>query len=127
MKLAIRLSIAALLLAPGLAAHAACVYPQAPQKIPNGATATKDELVAANSQVKEYVKAVEGTYLPCLDQDKDAAIAALDPADPEFAAKKASIEAIHAKKYNAAVDEEAAVADRMNQEIKAYKAKADQQ
>jgi hypothetical protein len=127
MKLAIRLSLAALLLAPGLAAHAACVYPQAPQKLPNGSLAAKDEMVAANGQVKEYVKAVEGTYLPCLDQEKNAAIAALDPADPEYPAKKASIESMHAKKYNAAVDEEAAVADRMNQEIKAYKAKADQQ
>jgi hypothetical protein len=127
MQLAIRLSLSAILLASGLTAHAACVYPQAPQAIPNGTKATKDEMVAANGQVKEYVQAVESTYLPCLDQDKNAAVAALDPADPEYASKKALIESMHAKKYNAAVDEEAAVADRMNQEIKAFKAKAEKQ
>jgi DNA repair ATPase RecN len=127
MKLPTSIALAAILLASGLTAQAACVYPQAPQAIPNGSQATKDQMVTANGQVKEYVKAVESTYLPCLDEEMKASVAALDPADPEYAAKKLSIESMHAKKYNAAVDEEAAVADRMNQEIKAFKAKGDKQ
>ncbi len=122
MKISTRLSLLAVLLASGVSAHAACVYPQAPTKFPNGATATKDEMLAAQKSVKEYQAAVEGTYLPCLEQEKNAAVAALDPADPDLANKKQSIEGVWAKKNNAAVDELQAVALRFNDEIKAYSA-----
>ncbi len=111
------------LLALGAAANAACVYPAAPGKLPNGNSATKEEMVAANGQMKEYSKAVQETYLACLAQEETDAIAALDPSDPEFAQKKAAAEAIHAKKHNAALDELSALASRWNDEIKAYKAK----
>jgi hypothetical protein len=66
---------------------------------------------------------VQETYLPCLQQEETDAIAALDPADPEFAQKKNAAEAIHAKKHNAALDELQALAARWNEEIKAFKAK----
>jgi hypothetical protein len=123
MKLTTRISLLAVLLASGVSAHAACVYPQAPQKLPNGATATKDEMLAAQKSVKEYQTAVEGTYLPCLEQEKNAAVAALDANDPEYAKKKAALDEVQAKKNNAAVDELQAVATRFNEEIKAYSAK----
>ena len=111
------------LLALGSAANAACVYPAAPNKLPNGNNATKDEMVAANGAMKEYSKAVQDTYLPCLQQEETDAIAALDPADKEFPQKKEAAEAIHAKKHNAALDELQALAARWNEEIKAFKAK----
>ncbi len=111
------------LLAFGAAANAACVYPAAPDKLPNGNSATKEEMVAANGQMKEYSKAVQDTYLACLAQEETDAVAALDPSDPEFAQKKAAAEAIHAKKHNAALDELSALASRWNDEIKAFKAK----
>jgi hypothetical protein len=123
MKLTTRISLLAVLLASGVSAQAACVYPQAPQKLPNGATATKDEMLAAQKSVKEYQAAVEGTYLPCLEQEKNAAVAALDANDPEYAKKKAALDEVQAKKNNAAVDELQAVATRFNEEIKAYSAK----
>jgi hypothetical protein len=125
MKLSTRISILTVLLASGVSAHAACVYPQAPQSFPNGATATKDQMLAAKATVSEYQTAVEGTYLPCLDQEKAAALAALDLNDPEYAKKKLAVEDVHAKKYNAAVDELQAVAARFNDEIKAYKSKGE--
>ncbi len=40
--------------------------------------------------------------------------------DPEYSAKKANIEAIHAKKHNASLDELQAFVDRWNAEKKAY-------
>jgi hypothetical protein len=80
-------------------------------------------MVAANGTMKEYSKSVQEVYLPCLAQEETDAIAALDPADPEFAQKKAAAEAIHAKKHNAALDELEAVAARWSEEIKAFKAK----
>lgn len=102
------------------AAHADCVYPQAPQAMPNGTQATKDQMVAAQTEVKDYSKAVQEVYLPCLEKEKNDTIAALDPADPEYAAKKSAIESVQAKKHNAAIDELHAVADRWNTERKAF-------
>jgi hypothetical protein len=122
MKLSTRLSFLAVLLASGLTAQAACIYPQAPQNLPNGATATKEEMLAAQAAVKEYQKAVEGVYLPCLEQEKNAAVAALDPNDPEFPKKKQALDEVQVKKNNAAVDELQAVATRFNEEIRAYSA-----
>jgi hypothetical protein len=121
MKMLTALVFAPALLALSAAAQAAtCVYPQAPQALPNGAKATKDEMLAAQGLVKEYAKNVQEVYLVCLDKDKDEQIAALNPADPELAAKKASIETIHAKKYNSALDELQALVDRWNAEKKAF-------
>lgn len=111
------------LLALSMAADAACVYPQAPTSLPNGNTATKDEMLAGQAAVKEYKKAVEETYLPCLEQEKQAGVASLDPNDKDFAKKKDMLEQLQAKKHNAALDEEQAVADRWNEEIKAFRAK----
>jgi hypothetical protein len=126
MKLLTSLLAVPLLLALGSVAEAACVYPQAPQNFPNGQKATKEEMLAAQGPIKEYSKNVQEVYLPCLEGEMNATIAALDPADPEFAAKKASAEAIHAKKHNAALDELQVVADRWKAEMTAYKAKAAQ-
>jgi hypothetical protein len=123
MKLSTVLAVP-VLLAMGTAAQAACVYPQAPQSLPNGSQATEAEMKAANAQVKEYSKSVQEVYLPCLEQEKNESIAALDNMDPEYTAKKTSVEAIQAKKHNAALDELQAVAARWNGEIKAFKEKA---
>jgi hypothetical protein len=109
-----------LLLAVGAGTHAACVYPQSPQSLPNGSKATKDEMLAAQAQVKEYSNTVQQVYLPCLETEKNESIAALDNMDPEFTQKRESIESVHAKKHNAALDELQAVADRWNTERKAF-------
>lgn len=144
MKLSIAVAALPALLAMSLTAEAACVYPQAPQSFPNGATATKDDMLAAQAKIKEYTRAVQGpaalkpnataeetaqyeaakksAYLTCLESEKNEALAKLDPADPEYAAKKLNVETIHAKKNDAAVDELTAVATRWKQEITAFQA-----
>jgi hypothetical protein len=123
MKMLTALAFAPVLLALGLAAEAAtCVYPQAPQALPNGASATKEEMLAAQALVKDYAKNVQEVYLPCLTKDQEEQLAAIDPADPEAATKKASVESIHAKKHNSALDELQALVDRWNGEKKAFAA-----
>jgi hypothetical protein len=112
--------IPALLVMSANAEAATCVYPQAPQSLPNGAKATKEEMLAAQGLVKEYAKNVQETYLPCLATDQDEQLAALDAADPQLAEKKAAVETIHAKKHNAALDELQALVDRWNVEKKAF-------
>jgi hypothetical protein len=124
MKLWTALAIAPFLMAAGALAEAACVYPQPPQSLPNGGSATKEEMLAAQGVVKEYVKNVQETYLPCLEKERDEATGALDNMDPEYTAKKGSIEAIHAKKHNAALDELQVFVDRWNAEKKAFSAKS---
>jgi hypothetical protein len=122
MKRSTSLLVLPLLLALGAGAHAACVYPQAPQTLPNGGKSTKEEMLAAQAQVKEYSKSVQEVYLPCLESEKNESIAALDNMDPEYTQKKTNIEAVHAKKHNAALDELQAVADRWSAELKAFSA-----
>ena len=111
-----------LLLLGATVASADCVYPQAPQSLPNGAKATKDEMLAAQAQVKEYSAAVQEKYLPCLEKEKADYTAALDNMDPDYTAKKTAIDDVHAKKHNAALDELQAVAARWSDELKAFKA-----
>ncbi|HET7201907.1 MAG TPA: hypothetical protein VFI92_00935 [Steroidobacteraceae bacterium] len=120
MKISTAFAIVPFLLAMCAAAEAACVYPQSPQALPNGNSATKEEMLAAQGLVKEYVSSVQETYLPCLEKEKADATAALDNMDPDYTAKKTSIDAIHAKKHNAALDELQAFVDRWNTEKKAY-------
>jgi len=103
-------------------ANADCVYPQAPQSLPNGAKAAKDDMLAAQAQVKEYSAAVQEIYLPCLEKEKADYLAALDNMDPQYTAKKTAIDEVHAKKHNAALDELQAIAGRWSEELKAYKA-----
>ena len=122
MKLVTSLFALPVLMALGATANAACVYPQAPKALPNGSKATKEEMLAAQTEVKTYSKDVQEVYLPCLDTEKDEQTAALDSMDPDYTAKKAAIEAMHAKKHNAALDELTAVADSWGQELKAYSA-----
>ena len=126
MKLKLAALAAPLLFAIGTAAQAACAYPQAPQKIPNGATATKDEMLAAQAEIKSYRDQVEQVYLTCLEKEKTDAIAALNNTDADYSTKKAAIEDIQAKKNNAAVDELTALADRWKVEIKAFNDKGKQ-
>ena len=122
MKPASIVAVVPLMLAvTGLAqAQTACVYPQAPQTFPDGATAPKEEMVTGQASVKTYATAVQETYLPCLEKEKVDSIAKLDAADETYAQKKLALEEIHAKKHNAALDELQAVADRWNNEKKAF-------
>ena len=125
MKPASLVAILPLMLAvTGLAqAQTACVYPQAPQTFPDGATAPKEDMVAGQGAIKTYASSVQDTYLPCLEKEKVDSIAKLDAADEAYAQKKLALEEIHAKKHNAALDELQAVADRWKEEIIEFKAR----
>jgi len=114
--------ITALIVAGGLAAaqaHAACNYPVAPGKFPDGGSATKEEMLAAKSQVVKYNGDME-TYLTCIQGEFDAKVAADTTSTPE---QKADQQKMHEQKYNAAVQELQAVADRFNEQLRVWKAK----
>jgi hypothetical protein len=102
------LTLLAALLATG-AAQAACIYPRAPDNIPDGRTATMDQMVAAQKAVKQFDA--------CLTMELEALMA--DPGLDE--ARKAELAEMQVKKNNAAVDEAQAVADRFNEQVRAFK------
>ena len=102
------------------AAYADCPYPQAPTRIPDGATATLEEMVAGQKAVGEYQKAIN-EYTACIDKELDAAIAkGGDKLKPE---QKQDMQRVEAQKHNAAVDQLQAIADRFNEQVKVYKAR----
>ena len=102
------------------AAYADCPYPQAPTKIPDGATATLEDMVAGQKAVGAYQKAIND-YTACIDKELDDTIAkAGDKLKPE---QKADMQRVEAQKHNAAVDQLQAIADRFNEQVKVYKAR----
>jgi hypothetical protein len=105
-----------------LAAQSAfsCDYPER-ILIPNGNTATKEEMIAGQSGVKKYVADME-IYLSCIQEEEKAAREAANDLQPEDEQER---EDLLNKKYNAAVDEMERVAAQFNSEVQAYRAKAE--
>ena len=92
----------------------ACDYPPTAPKIPDGKTATSDQMMATQQAIKDYVTKMEA-YIACIDDSvKDL---------PEPLTKEQ--EHIHVEKHNAAVDEMQGVADNFNAEVRAYKSAQD--
>ena len=98
----------------------ACDYPSR-VLIPNGSTATKDDMLNGQRNVKSYVSEME-VYLECIVEEEKVAVAAMDDLEPEAEQQR---EDMINKKYNAAVDEMERLAAQFNAEVQAYKAKDD--
>jgi len=91
-----------------LQAHAdQCRLPPAPSKIPDGSTASQQEMVTAMETIKQYNNDVQ-TYLKCLDFETRQN--QLSPSDQT---------ALH----NEAVDQLTHVADEFNEQVKTFKSK----
>lgn len=99
----------------------ACDYPPSPKDLPNGSTASKDEMLAGVKTIAKYQENMEA-YLTCIEAEEIVAIQALADDDDEG---KQQRKAMFDKKYNAAVDEQTRTVEQFNAEIRAYKAKAD--
>ena len=97
---------------------AACDYPDK-ITVPDGATATKDELLAAQKEVKEYIANMDA-YLECIVEEEKLARQAMESMEPEVEQQR---EEMLTKKYNAGVDEEKRIEAEWNATVQAYKAK----
>lgn len=102
-------------------ASAECIYPRAPASLPDGATATEEEMVSGMKTVKEYNTEVTA-YLSCLEMEMNTRIEAAGSDAP--ADQIAQIKAIHTKRHNAAVEELEAHAARFNEQVKTYKSRS---
>jgi hypothetical protein len=104
-------------------AQADCTYPRAPESMPDGNTATKEEMIAGKNEVSRYNTEMNA-YLDCIKLEIDAAT----PKDPSKLSKDEKAKAdqqskMLTQKNNAAVDELQAVVGRFNEQLKLYKAK----
>ncbi len=90
-----------------LAAQADCVLPPAPSKIPDGNSASEQEMITAMQTLKEYNADVD-TYLKCL----------------EFETKQNRLSAGDQEKmHNTAVDTLQKVAAKFNEQVRTFKSK----
>jgi hypothetical protein len=102
--------------------YADCSYPPPPAKIPDGNTATMQEMLDGKNAVTQYNKDINA-YVACIKLEHETAVTtAGDKLTPQ---QKADMEKIEVQKNNAAVDQLQSVADRFNEQIRIYKSKQD--
>lgn len=94
----------------------ACDYP-AKVDIPDGGTASKEDMLEGQRAVKKYVADMEA-YLDCIVAEEKVARSEMDDLQPEDEQQR---EDLLNKKYNAAVDEMETVAAAFNAEVQAYR------
>jgi hypothetical protein len=97
----------------------ACDYPERPE-IPDGATATKEQMLAASAAVKDYLAEVD-TYLTCIEEAEAEAVAAMEAPAPEELQRRGDM---LDKRFAAANEEKALVGEMFNQQVRAYNSKA---
>jgi len=97
----------------------ACDYPSHPDKLPDGATASKEEMIAGVKMINTY-QASMSEYLSCIEAAQIVASQSI-PSDDKDAKKQRK--EMFDKKYNAAVDEQTLWVEEFNAQIRAYKAR----
>ncbi|HEX7117034.1 MAG TPA: hypothetical protein VF193_18040 [Steroidobacter sp.] len=113
MKITVKLSAAAIA-ALSLSAQAECPFPQAPATIPDGRTATEEEMIAAMNAFKAYNDAVVA-FGECLEEETKAKAAST--------AQLMQLKTLQMKKHNAAVDELQAKAKLFNEQVRIFKSR----
>ena len=94
--------------AASVPAYADCMLPPAPSKIPDGTTASEQEMVTAMQTLKQYNGDVD-TYLKCL----------------EFEAKQNRLSKTdEERRHNEAVDQMTKIASKFNEQVRTFKAKS---
>lgn len=104
------------LIAFGAPAAFACDYPNRVD-VPDGSTASKEEMIEGQRGIKAYMSAME-EYLSCIETAEQETVAGAD--DLDEATKQQRIQ-MYNKKYNAAVDEMNLVAEEFNMQVRTYK------
>jgi hypothetical protein len=117
MKALLSLALVASLAAGPL--YAACPYPTAPDKIPDGRSATLEEMLATQKLVKQFDTDI-GAYQTCLETESNEALAKETNLTDE---QKTERQKMLQKKQNAAADDATAVAARFNDQVKIYREK----
>lgn len=113
-----RTFVAAVALLAAGSAQAACIYPRVPERVPDGKTATYEEMVAAQKAVRQFDDDIN-SYNACLDME----MSAYEKSGQFDENRLEELRAMQAKKNNAAVDEVQALADQFNEQLRIFKAR----
>lgn len=116
----LKLLVASAALVFGGAAYADCPYPKAPDAVPDGKTATEEQMVKAMHELKDYNTEMT-KYLECVDKQAEDSVAAAGPDAPKD--QLAQIKSIQNQKHNAAVDELTQHANAFNEQVHVFKAR----
>lgn len=103
------------LVAGAAAAQGTCIYPRPPESLPDGATATREQMLEAFAAVKQFDADI-AAYNACLDLELQSALANAELAEPD----KERLRAMQAQKNNAAVDHAEQIAQRFNEQLRAF-------
>lgn len=95
----------------------ACDYPERPD-IPDGSTASKEELLAAKDAVGAFLADVD-TYLTCIENAEKEAVEALENPNPDELKRR---DDMLTSKFDAANQEKALVGEQFNQQVRAFNA-----
>jgi hypothetical protein len=115
MKVIAPLKIVALLsLAYGMTAQAECAFPKAPEAIPDGATASEAEMIAAMNAFKAYNEEVTA-FGTCLDDETKNRGSA--------SGQLMQFKTMQSKKLNAAMAELQDKAKKFNEQVRIFKAR----
>jgi hypothetical protein len=113
-------AIAALAALGASPVYAACTSPGNAPDVPDGNTATADDILKAQQSLLSFQTATT-TYLTCIKKEHDDALAAAGPGISSSEADK--IDQTESKEHNAAVHQLNDVVNRFNQSVQTYKAK----
>jgi len=91
----------------GLPAVAGCNLPPAPSKVPEAATATEEEMIAAMQTLKHYNVDVTN-YCKCLEFESSQSRLSRDEQE---------------RLHNSAIDGLKTIADKFNEQVRLFKAK----
>lgn len=95
-------------------AQADCAFPKAPASVPDGKTATEEEMVAAMAAFKAYNEEVNA-FGKCLEEETKSKAAGT--------AQLMQLKTMQTKKLNTAVDELQAKAKLFNEQVRIFKAR----
>ncbi len=95
----------------------ACDYPERPT-LPDGGTAAKEDMIAAQSTVKSFLAAID-EYLTCIEQEEKAAIEAMEDPNEETLKRR---DELLSKRFDAANEEKFLFGEQWNQQVRAYNA-----
>ncbi len=118
MRLWLWLAASAVLTGSTSASAADCIYPKAPQSVPEGKTAAEAEMISAMTVFKQYNTDVTA-YLACLDTDTSDKIR--QAAGDTSAIMR--VKSIQSKKHNSAVTELQSLTGKFNEQVRNFKSR----
>jgi len=98
--------------------QAACIYPRAPEHLPDGKTASLEEMVQSKQTVEKFNEDIN-SYNACLEMEMKA----LEESGLYEETRLVELRIMQAKKNNAAVDEMQAIADQFNEQLRIFKSR----